>query len=300
MTTREAANRRSRRDAIAKAPRGPVALTFCICRTYSLRVEELGKRADPVSPPQAPAERPEAAEPGSVHVRKRDAILREIPAWYRPGVHLAIPTAIGIGLMAAAIGRLDALRPSEVFVVPLTLFFGLGFEWRAHKDVLHRRLPLLGTIYERHELKHHVVYTHDDMAMRSSREMWLILMPAYAIVLVALLVTPLAVAFRFAWSANAAALFLATSMAFFLAYEWLHLAYHLPPDHPVGRSAVIAFLREQHRRHHDPRLMKRWNFNVTVPVFDGLHGTLWSPERERQRDARRHAAVRPRPAERAG
>jgi hypothetical protein len=34
--------------------------------------------------------------------------------------------------------------------------------------------------------------------------------------------------------------------------------------------------------------MKRWNFNVTIPLFDLLHGTLWSPEREAKRDARRH------------
>jgi sterol desaturase/sphingolipid hydroxylase (fatty acid hydroxylase superfamily) len=64
-------------------------------------------------------------------------------------------------------------------------------------------------------------------------------------------------------------------MFFFLSYEWTHLAYHLP-DGRLGRLSLVRHLRELHRRHHDPRLMKRWNFNITVPVFDVIRGTLWS------------------------
>ena len=33
--------------------------------------------------------------------------------------------------------------------------------------------------------------------------------------------------------------------------------------------------------------MKRWNFNVTLPLFDWIHRTVWSPERERERDGKR-------------
>ena len=79
----------------------------------------------------------------------------------------------------------------------------------------------------------------------------------------------------FAVSRDAALLGLATAMAYFVSYEWLHLAYHLPSSSRVFRLPWLARLREHHRRHHDPRLMKRWNFNVTVPVFDLLHRTRW-------------------------
>jgi sterol desaturase/sphingolipid hydroxylase (fatty acid hydroxylase superfamily) len=58
------------------------------------------------------------------------------------------------------------------------------------------------------------------------------------------------------------------------------MAYHMPEDSRIGRLSLIQRLREQHRRHHEPRLMKRWNFNVTIPVFDAILGTAWSPERE--------------------
>jgi hypothetical protein len=228
---------------------------------------------DDMDGPHDPQERPE----------RRAQIVAHMPARYSPTLHLAIPTMIGLSVFVTAIVRLqtNSLKLIELLTIPITLLAAFGFEWRAHKDILHRRLPLLGLLYERHELFHHVIYTDRDMAMRSKREWWFVLMPPYAVVLVFLtLVLPFAIVIETYVNRNVAMLVSATSMVFFLSYEWLHLAYHLPKDHPIARLGIIAKLREHHRRHHEPRLMKRWNFNVTIPVFDLLHGTIWSPERE--------------------
>ncbi len=227
-------------------------------------------------------------DPATIRDERRASIVAQIPTRYSPAFHLAFPSLIGLSVLVGALLRIESLRPIELLSIPITLFAGFGFEWRAHKDILHRRLPLLGVIYERHELNHHVIYTDRDMAMRSPRERWLILMPAYAIVLVfLLLVLPLGIAVTHVAGTNVAMLVVVTSMVFFLSYEWLHLAYHLPEEHPIARLGLVARLREHHRRHHEPRLMKRWNFNVTVPLFDWLHRTTWTPEREAARKARR-------------
>lgn len=223
------------------------------------------------------------SEEHAARQERRADIVATMPERYSPALHFAIPAVIGLSVFGAALFRLqlDALKPAELLTIPITLFAAFGFEWRAHKDILHRRLPLLGVLYERHELQHHVIFTDRNMAMQSKREWWFVLMPPYAVVLVFLtLVLPLAIAIEKYVSTNVAMLVTATSMVFFLSYEWLHLAYHLPADHPIARLGVISKLREHHRRHHEPRLMKRWNFNVTVPVFDWLHGTTWSPARE--------------------
>lgn len=228
-----------------------------------------------------------ADQAGAIHERQRAAIVAKIPGWYRPALHFAAPGVLGLATLVASVLGIHALRPLELLVIPATMLFAFGFEWRVHQLVLHRRLPGLQILYVRHELYHHVIYTYDDMAMRHARELRLILMPAYAVVLVFLIDAPFALlAARFV-SVNAGCLFLATSMLFFLAYEWLHAAYHLPSDSFIGRLGVIARLREHHRRHHDPQLMKHWNFNVTVPLFDWLHGSTWTPEREAARAARR-------------
>lgn len=213
----------------------------------------------------------------------RDETVAAIPASYSPTIHLLAPAMFAVTVFAVCVGLVRDLRAAELWTIPITSLAGFGFEWRVHKSILHKRIPGLSELYVRHELHHHVIYTYDDMTMRARREWRLVLMPAYAIVLVFGMLVPLGAGVWKLLGANVALLFVATSMVFFATYEWLHLAYHLPPEHPVSRVGWLRSLRELHRRHHDPRLMKRWNFNVTVPLFDWLHGTAWSEERERIR-----------------
>jgi sterol desaturase/sphingolipid hydroxylase (fatty acid hydroxylase superfamily) len=52
----------------------------------------------------------------------------------------------------------------------------------------------------------------------------------------------------------------------------------MPEDSFVGRLALVRVLREHHRRHHHPALMQRWNFNVTLPLFDWLYKTRASDD----------------------
>ena len=227
-----------------------------------------------------------------VHERHRQAIIDLIPRWYRPLPHLVLPSLFGLLVLVFAATRIHALRPIELVAVPVTVLVGFGFEWWVHRGVLHRRVPGVAVIYERHELQHHVVFTNADMAMRSLRELQMILMPAYAVLLIALFNAPIAVLASRLVTANVGYIYLVTAMAFFLSYEWLHLAFHLPANHPIGRLGVIALLREHHRKHHDPRLMRSWNFNVTVPVFDALLRTRWTRELEAERAAARMARGR--------
>ena len=74
---------------------------------------------------------------------------------------------------------------------------------------------------------------------------------------------------------NIAALFLATCMFYTVSYEWLHLSYHLPPDSFVGRRWLVRVLRRHHATHHTPELMQRWNFNVPLPLWEFLRGTIY-------------------------
>ena len=76
---------------------------------------------------------------------------------------------------------------------------------------------------------------------------------------------------------NVAWLFAATSLGYFLNYEFLHLAYHLPPAHRLARSKLIGRLKRLHEAHHDPQLMTRYNFNITYPLGDWLFGTRYKP-----------------------
>ena len=220
-------------------------------------------------PTPPPLERTAAARE-----RMRTTLMDRIPRWYSPWAHLASTTGIGVAVLALALYELHGVRPIELLVIPAVFLVANGFEWRVHKDVLHRRLRPVELIYQRHTPEHHAVYMTNDMAMRSPREFRLVLMPAMGILGIVVAATPLAFGLRLLLGANCGWLFLVTSALYMVLYEVSHLSYHLPETTWIGRRPLVKWLREHHARHHDPRLMQKWNFNVTIPLFDWLHGTI--------------------------
>jgi hypothetical protein len=227
----------------------------------------------------------EAAARGLTEER-RDAVrqkaLAEIPWWYSPHGHLAATTGIGLIVLVVSIVsivRLHAVRWTDLLVVPAVILLANFFEWRVHKHVLHRRFWPFEVIYDKHTPMHHMIYVEEDMALRSVKEFRLVLIPAVGVLGIVLAGAPIAIGLAHFWSAAAGWLFLLTASLFMVSYEVLHLCYHAPKDSFIGRLKLIAVLRAHHARHHDPRVMQRYNFNVTVPLFDWIMGTMAPPKR---------------------
>jgi sterol desaturase/sphingolipid hydroxylase (fatty acid hydroxylase superfamily) len=201
-------------------------------------------------------------------------MLSRVPRWYSPWGHLAFPALAGLALVAFALSRIQDLRAWQLAFVPVFLVVGNALEWHAHRGLLHRRVRFLEVLYVRHTPQHHGVFTSEDMAIRSARELKLVLLPAFGVLAIILVSLPVAFVLASLGQANLAALWVASAVAYVLSYEWLHLAYHLPDSHPVGRLRAIRWLRRHHQLHHAPHLMQRWNFNVTLPLWDHLRGTV--------------------------
>ena len=198
----------------------------------------------------------------------RSQLLAETPRWYVPRVHLLVPSTVGIVAIVVALASIRDLRPVELLTVPAVYLFANAFEWWIHGHALHRRHPLAPVLYDQHTPKHHMLYLTDDMAMRDRREYRLVLIPAYGLFLIFVGQIPMNLALRWLGLPNVAWLYLATSIAYAVSYEWLHFSYHLPHEHPVARNPIIRRLARHHAVHHDPRIMQRYNLNVTVPLMD--------------------------------
>lgn len=208
--------------------------------------------------------------------RVRQAATAEIPWWYSPWGHLAATTGIAVAVLAVStvqLVRLGAVHWSHWLVVPAVFLLANFFEWRVHKHVLHRRRWPLEVIYDKHTPMHHVVYIEEDMALRSTKEFRLVLIPAAGVLGIVLAAAPVATALGHLWAAPAGWLFLVTASLYMASYEVLHLCYHAPEDSFIGRLAFIKVMRAHHAKHHDPRFMQKWNFNVTLPLFDWVMGT---------------------------
>lgn len=212
--------------------------------------------------------------------RARRKALAEIPRWYRPYVHLAATTGTGLVVLVASLVGISraAFHWTDALVVPAVILFSNFFEWLVHRDVLHKRRWPVEVIYDRHTPVHHMVYSEDDMALQSVKEFRLVLIPAAGVIGIVVAAAPPAIFLAHFWSPAAGWLFLLSASLFMVSYEILHLCYHAPKDSFIGRRKLIAVLRAHHARHHDPTVMQRYNFNVTVPIFDWIMGTM-APKR---------------------
>jgi hypothetical protein len=208
----------------------------------------------------------------------RAQMLEKVPSWYSPTGHLLATTGIGLFVIVLSILRVRELRPLELLTVPVVFVISNFTEWHAHRNLLHRRFSPLGELYDRHTPQHHRVYRYDDMAIRSWQELRLVLIPAVGVLGIIAASLPGAALAGWLFGSNVGWLFLLTSGAYVTSYELTHFAYHLPADTFIGRRAFVRAMREHHARHHDPRLMQQWNFNVTVPLADWVFRTNASRE----------------------
>lgn len=202
----------------------------------------------------------------------------EIPANYRGTGHALFTFGVVPVLLAACLWQIEAVRPLEWLAVPLSLLYANLAEYVGHRWPMHRPFRGLGLIYQRHAGQHHRFFTHEAMRIESRRDFRALLFPP---VMVVFFFGGFAAPVWFlleAWvSANVAWLFIASGIAYYLNYEILHTAYHLPPTHWLARLPGVAGLAWLHRAHHDPRLMASRNFNITYPLCDWLLGTLHRP-----------------------
>lgn len=203
------------------------------------------------------------------HEKRRAKIVGSIPKYYNKYIHLIVPSAL---VLAVLICSIYLMGHFSFLTAAITLFILFGFEWLVHKNILHKPQFGLKSIYMQHTL-HHIIFTHDDMAIRSGRELNLVLMPAYAVVLVFVLLAPITGLLFWLFGISVALSMLFTSMVFFILYEWLHLSYHLPESHWLVQNRIIQYLKKKHQTHHNITLMTKYNFNVTVPVFDWIMST---------------------------
>jgi hypothetical protein len=204
--------------------------------------------------------------------------LAALPRWYNPYLHLAATTGVGLVTLALSVAAIHHVRAVELLTVPAILLLSNAIEWRSHRDVLHRRVWPVRVLYDRHTPVHHKIYQYDSMAMRHPGEFRLVLIPAAGVATVVAISAPIAFVIARLFTPNCGWLGLATAGVYVVAYELTHLAYHMPEGSFIGRRRLIRVLREHHRRHHHPALMQKWNFNVTVPLFDWIHRTLASDD----------------------
>lgn len=214
--------------------------------------------------------------PESVIGARADFRERRIPRRYSGPLHLA--TTVGISAMIALASGLllESVQRLEWLTVPVTFLYANLSEYLGHRGPMHHKTRLLAGIFQRHTVEHHSFFTNEAPSFESTRDYRAVLFPPILLVFFfGCFALPVATVLYFVASPNVGYLFVLTAILYFLNYELLHFAYHCDPGSWLGRLPVIESLRKHHLAHHDKRLMTRYNFNITYPIFDHLFGTRY-------------------------
>lgn len=210
----------------------------------------------------------------------------------------------GVTGAAAALGvwLVRWARPRDLWIVPAYLVAANLAEYLMHRFLMHRPLwPR--AFYQGHTLGHHRAFHHDSMEIGAWPELELVMMPWFSVAVFFLGVGPVAAAVGWAFGRGAAGLFVLTGITTFVIYEGTHALYHFPaPALARARlleNRVFRFLYDHHRHHHRLTRMRWTNFNISMPLADGLLGSLeteeaWRASRDRsdQREAPTDAPAR--------
>jgi hypothetical protein len=207
-----------------------------------------------------------------------------IPAGFVPAKQIARTAVLAVVLLAVAAVVARGARPAQWLLIPAFWVFANFFEWTVHRFPMHR--PLVPRMmYRNHAGIHHGAFGDESMAMGDPRELFLIMMPWYTIVLLLVAASPVAIIAALMGGAPLAGIFYIGALTYFLFYETVHALYHVAPERLVRfgirPDGLFARMRAHHARHHAPRRMAHVNFNVTVPLADSVFGT-----RERAESAR--------------
>lgn len=194
---------------------------------------------------------------------------------YSGWLHLGFTSTVALSAIVLCVWQVENVQGWEWWAIPAAFLYANLAEYWGHRGPMHRPFRGLREIYERHAAQHHRFFTHETMAFDSSRDFHAVLFPpVMAIFFFGVFATPFWLILSLLTSENFAWLSVATGVAYFLNYEWLHFSYHCDPQSWVGRLPGMATLRRLHQDHHDPQLMAHYNFNISYPIWDWVFGTL--------------------------
>lgn len=161
-------------------------------------------------------------------------------------------------------------------------------EYLAHRFPMHHPFRRLEFMFRRHVRVHHRYFTDQEMAGADAKDVHAtVLAPVQLLVLLLIGALPLSVGSWLLLGPDAARICGASILSYICVFEWVHLACHLPAEHPAVQLPFLKQAREHHRLHHAPRHMSTRNFQISNPWVDLPFGTrlLTEPEEEQEKAA---------------
>jgi hypothetical protein len=202
---------------------------------------------------------------------------------YRGWIHMLSVLAVGLGTIIYALSQLQSAAWVEWMVFPLTMLMVNFAEYYAHRWLGHKKTKYGKLFYSRHTGDHHSFFLEHSMNYETVQDWRVVLFPLYLIFAFLFgLILPVGFVLSEVASMNVAYIYAAAGISGYLFYEVMHFSYHIPRGHWAEKLFLVipgwTALRHLHVLHHKRDKMGEANFNITLPIFDFLLGSLfWQP-----------------------
>lgn len=216
-------------------------------------------------------------------IRFRQQYREGIAKSYSGLLHMLSVLTVGLGIIIYALYQLQSASWIEWLVFPITMLVVNFAEYYAHRWLGHRKTKYGKLFYSRHTGDHHSFFLENAMNYEAIRDWRVVLFPVYLIfVFLFGLILPVGYLLSEVFSMNAAYIYAAAGITGYLLYEIMHFSYHIPRGHWAEKVFLVIpgwiALRHLHVLHHKRDKMAEVNFNITLPIFDVLLGSLfWQP-----------------------
>ena len=197
----------------------------------------------------------------------------QIAPAYHGLIHVALIYLIGGSALWYAAQHIHAATPAEIAVIPIVVVLANIFEWFLHAKVMHRPIPGLMGIYNRHTLAHHQFFTHEAPYHDTTRDYRIVFFPPYALIAFLVMASAGGAIVAEIWSANAGWFVVCTAAGMYMNYEFFHWCCHVQDDRILRHVPFVNTIRRHHIAHHNTAIMMNRNMNLTYPFADWLFGT---------------------------
>ncbi len=161
----------------------------------------------------------------------------------------------------------------QVFTAMIYIVFANFVEYMLHRYPMHHKQKGAEFLYE-HTTIHHAFFDKEMNYIDKDRDLMSVFLPSLYASFIMVIISVISVLLGLIIGANEALFFAFIAMTYYLIYEIFHYSYHCKEDSIFRCLPFRKKLGEYHILHHDSTLMSQYNFNITVPIFDILFGTL--------------------------
>ena len=148
-----------------------------------------------------------------------------------------------------------------------------------HRYPMHKKMPGAAFMYE-HVTIHHNFYTNEYYYFEKWEDMMAVFLPILYFMFISVIIVALSALIAYFSNGNEGLIFMFVAYSYYLMYEMLHFSYHTKNDSLIKKIPYMKKLARFHLEHHNPKVMNKYNFNISFPFFDVLFKTLHTADKK--------------------